>query len=349
MLLFKRFLCVFTKHDFMIKIIKLFIFFTFLHCNLLAITQNIKTIHIDAANARPLNLSDIAEKVTPIVLEESKGGIHNILLTGEYLFISSLNSVIQYDLSGKFIRTINCGGYVADNVTSDTVKKELYIPVGDKIKCYDYAGNFKKEYSLKNSSLFSLYHKGFLWVQSHKIMDYAINSINLSTGKISELPFEKKGEPFKAENGSMAFISAACRLSLYNDEVIASFAFDNTLYKIQQDKLIPFVQWNISPPAQSYSDRNPLHASGFIGDYLFINYRRDDNLYFYLENMKTGKKFNVSNLVDDVFHTTGDCRISSMEQKGCFYFIKEKSEIKGNSIGNIPLKNGPVVFIVKIK
>ena len=315
--------------------------------------QNIKTIHIDADNARSLNLSEIAENVTPFILERSLGGIQNIFLTNEYLFIASVNSVVQCDLSGKFIREIDCGVLITHNVTGDILKRELYVPVKDKIKCYDFFGNYKREYSLSTSSLYCLYHKGNLWVQSYQSPPdrssiNMINKISLSTGEIIILPFEVKYDPVQIEKGLLLGIGAICNLSLYNDEAVVSFDRENTLYTIQQDKVTPFVHWSISPPAQS-NDIFPMSAHGFIGEYLFINYRRSGLYYIYLENLKTGKKHNVNNLVDNIFQTNGNCNIKSMSQEGYFYFQKERRDIKGNSIGNIPLKNGPVLFIVKIK
>ena len=331
-----------------------YLFFCFLlQYSLLSFGQNIKMISIEVGNARPMNLSEIAKEVVPIVLEEPSGGIQNVLLTDEYLFVATAGYyIVQYDLSGKFIRAINCGGAILNNVASDITKKELYVPVHDKIKCFDYSGNLKKEYSLKTDAIHCFYHKDILWVpsiafQPDNSVDYKINRIDLLTGKVTTLPFEKKDCP-KTEDGRMIPISAASRLTLYNDEVIASFEFDSVIYKIQHNKVIPFIQWNISPRAQSNADRSP-RASGFIGYYLFIHYRRNHQFYTFFENMKTGKKNNASEVIDDIFHTSGDCRILPLNKTGCFCFIKDKSEMKGNSIRNIPLKNGPVVFIVKTK
>ena len=120
------------------------------------------------------------------------------------------------------------------------------------------------------------------------------------------------------------------------------------MYKIQQDKVLPYVQWNINPPAEKTDILN-IKANGFIGDYLFVHYRRNDMHYIYLENMKTGKKYNVSNIVDDIYHTSGACEIHSMNQKGSFFFIKDRSDIKGNNVENVPVKNGPVLFMIKTK
>ena len=189
-------------------------------------------------------------------------------------------------------------------------------------------------------------------MQSHQFLPdrssiNLINKINLSTGEITTLPFEVKYEQIKLESGSLVGMGAIGLLSLYNDEVVVSLNRDNSLYKIQKDKVTPFIRWNISTPANSYDF--PLSAHGYSGNYLFINYRRNNIFFTYMENTKTGKTYNISNLTDDVYQTNGNCLIKSMQQEGYFYFRKESSEIKGNSVGSIPLKNGPVIFIVKSK
>jgi hypothetical protein len=334
--------------------------------------QNTETIFVDARNARPLNLSEIAEKVIPIPLGGGEVAIQNqnVLLTSEYLFVASIRHIIQYDSSGNVIRLINCEGYITDNITSDMDEKKLYVPVGNKIKCYDYLGQLVKEYSLESTSTHCLYHNGVLWVQSYNSLPdggmlHTINKINLATGEITALPYQKKIDPVKYGDGWITSASF-CRLTLYNNEVVVSFEHDNEVYKIWQEKIVPLgkdiehlykfqqdkvtslVKWDITPSPQ-LNDMYTMAGNGFVSDYLFINYRRDNQFYLYLESMKTGKKYNVSQINDDIFHTSGHCNIHSMAQNGCFVFIKENNEIKGDSIENIPLKSGPIVFIVKPK
>ena len=326
------------------RIVKYSIILHLLLHSLLVYAQQLRTITIDAEKARPLNLSEFAEHVTPIVLETSVTIMNgNVLLTNEYLFATSISSIVQYDLTGKFVRTIDCGGFVTDNATGDTIKKELYVPVGNIIKCFDYSGKLKKEFQFKNRILHILFHDGILWVQSyHKQSDnkyiYAIDKINLSTGEIFPLSFSLEYSH-----------SGIGRLTLYNNDVVISFGYVNNLYQIHRDVVIPVVQWNINPPAKSAKDLTTLRTNGFTGNYLFINYRRDDTFYTYLENMKTGEKYNTDNIVDDVFNTDNSCRISPLTQHGYFFFSKSNNDIKGNSVGNKPLKNGPVIFIVKTK
>ena len=188
------------KND--IMMVKYFFCFLFLQPTLFIYGQQIRTISIDAANARPMNLSEIAEKIAPISLEIRSMIMNgNILLTNEYLFTASPSSIVQFDLTGRFIRTIDCGGYIK-NVTCDTINKELYVPVGDIIKCYDYSGKLKKEFSLNNAIAGCFYHKDNLWVQSDnsqtdKSHIYTIGKVNLSTGEVMKLPFEIKKSLYK--------------------------------------------------------------------------------------------------------------------------------------------------------
>ena len=307
--------------------------------------QNVKTIHIDIGNARPTNLSEIAENVIPVVLERKVSVQNgNIFLTNDFLFLTSMTSIAQYDRTGKFIRSINCEDYITDNVTGDTIKRELYVPVGNVIKCYDYSGMLKKTYQLKNRILHILYFKDYLWVQTYtKQSDdkytYSILKINLASGEIYPLDFSLD-----------CHSSGISRITLYKDELVVSYAYDNTLYKIQHDRVIPMVKWIINPLSDSMRDLTTMRANGYNGDYLFINYRRGDDLYAYMENMNTGATFNTSNIVDNVFNTNNDCRMYPTNQDGYFFFSKNNDDIKGNRIGNIPLKNGGgVLFIVKTK
>ena len=329
----------------MAKII--FYCFLFLHYTLFVFGQPLRTITIDAEKARPLNLSVIAEKVTPIVLETSTSIVNgNILVTSEYLFITSPTSIVQYDLTGKYIRTIDCGDYINFNVTSDTIKKELYVPVGNTIKCYDYSGKLKKEYQLKNEMLYILYFNGYLWIQSYHYDQsenkniYSISKINLSTGEIIPLSFTLEKNTMSSDFG---------RILPYNGDLIVSLGFDKALYKIQQDKVVPVVKWNINPASQLPKDEVILSTNGLTGNYMYINYRRDDQFFIYIENLKNGSLFNVSDLVDDVYRTSGKCKLYPLPQEGYFFYAKDQYDIKGNSIGNQPLKKGPVIFIIKTK
>lgn len=77
---------------------RLFIFFFLLLQTQLAFAQSVKTISIDAADARTVDLSEIAETLTSIVLEKLQGMLRSFFLTDEYLFVATDHTIEQYDL-----------------------------------------------------------------------------------------------------------------------------------------------------------------------------------------------------------------------------------------------------------
>jgi hypothetical protein len=139
-----------------------------------------KKINIDANDTKMLNLSEIAEEVVLIPLEAKISGIQYVLLSREYLFVALMGSIVQYDSSGKFIRNISCDGYVY-NISADTLKKELYVTVRDKLQCYDFSGKLKRTYTLANPTTSSIFfHQGNVWILSYQFQPDRSTNYRLS-------------------------------------------------------------------------------------------------------------------------------------------------------------------------
>jgi len=296
--------------------------------------QKEKKISIDTTNATHLKLSEIADPVLAIPLEEPDMILDGIQVA-EYIFVASLQSVYQYDLSGKLIRKIPCNGYVSD-ISSDTIKKELYVPVEKEIQCYDYSGKLKRRYRIKDICLNSLYYDNKLWLQSCRFENDSayrtVSWIDLSTGKETVLP---------AGFNDDSNISSEATLTVYNKNVTVSFAYSDILYQIRGDNVLPIVSWDIKPVARTLYEKGITRWKGFIGDYLCINYNRNEPLdrigsnnqyYLYMENMKNGKIHHVKykydyatlseGIIDDLFHT-GYCEIRKpLDKQGYFFFTK---------------------------
>ena len=296
--------------------------------------EGVKDIFIDAEEAQPLHLSEIAEKVTSITLQGNPRGIQYVLMTKNYLFFATARTVLQYDLSGRFIRRIDIGGWVTGYLAADADEKTLFVPVGNKIKSFDFLGNLKTEYSLQdnNFSLACLYHNGTLWIlsgafQEDRSIVYSISRIKLSTNEKTVLPFEKIDEPFFNSAGSLINTSAHCLFTLHNGEIIVSLASANFLYRIRQDEVTPLVQWDITPASTAIAERRP-RASGFSGHYLFINYRRGQNFFIFLKNLYTGQQYNANDVVDDIFHTGANTTLRPLSgREGYFYFFRDVGEL----------------------
>jgi hypothetical protein len=346
--------------------------------------QQAKEIYIDTKDAQSsFKLSEIAEEVTPVPLEIETGMIQNIFLAPECFIIVSHNSVVQFDLSGKFIRAIDCGGFIGNGIAYDAIKKELYVPIKKEIKRYDASGRLKKTYKLENNIINCSFSDNNLWIQSYEFTEdrttyYYLSRLNLLTGKESAvqlssgnkeiettLPFKSRSEPYTIKDsvsiGASVGVSSTGYFSTYNQTAVSSLAVDSILYQIQEQKATPLIRLHITPPVQSQWDISPITTKGFIGKYLFVNYLRNNQFYLYVQDMKSEKSYHVimkmmpntvkrtSGIEDDIFHT-GYCTISCpLDRDGYFYFIHNPDEVKEKTEGKIAVKEGPVIFIVKTK
>ncbi|MDR2120442.1 MAG: 6-bladed beta-propeller [Tannerella sp.] len=321
-----------------------------------------RTVRINASETTAVKLSEIARDAVPIAMEKLPSGVQNVFIAGEYVFLQSISSVLQYDLTGKFIRNIPCKGY-ARGISGDTVKREIYVPAGvteddNKIYCYDYSGKLKRTYRLKGLATGCLFDKGMLWIlyarfHDDKTTGLYMSGIDLQTGSDTGILYERRYGPDLYNGGLRCPASSSGQLTLHNQTVIASFGYDSVIYRINEQKTVPFVAREISIPAKTLVETRSLYAHGCIGKYLFVNYRRGEQFYVYLEDMKSKKGYNTKYeeaIADDIFHTGYLKTVHPVNgREGYFYIFKERGEIAANTVGNIPLKDGPVLFIVKTK
>lgn len=327
--------------------------------------QQVREFHVDAAKTTSLKLSDIAEKVIPIPLNKDVPGIQMLFETDEYLFLASLREVWQYDISGKYIRTISCGGGFVYGVAGDLVKKELYIPVrsmngnGCEVWCYDFAGRLKKKITLKNSGVVScLYHKNLLWILSEKLVDKKMRGyysyVDITTGKETFVAhsFEKPSKilPSGMNANSIGFFGS---LSVSDNRLFANWN-DNIIWNIQKDRVVPVFKLVV---AQEYKEQMLGFYKGVLGNYLYFNYNVDDDeSYLYLRHLLTGKTFYVKyaggyggdakGAIDDIYDSGFFSMKRTLNREGYFWFIKE---MRGKSLGKTPVKGNQVIFIVKTK
>jgi hypothetical protein len=271
---------------------KYLLFFLLINCSLLYGQHRVISIDPKNTKVEPLNLSEIAESLTPIALEKPCYGTQNIFLTSEYLFTAGISSVCQYDVSGKYIRTIKPGGFILNNVSADTVNKVLYVPLKNELKSYDFAGNLLKTFKLESFTLNCFYHKGKVWLQSCELqedltVDYKLSYLDVSTGENIFIPVKiQDKDKLKYE----AIIMPSGYFSLYKNTLVTSFGLDSALYQIQENQLNPIIRWNIKLSGHALEYKSNSY-NGIIGKYLFIAYKREGQDYIYLENLKDNKKY----------------------------------------------------------
>jgi hypothetical protein len=318
--------------------------------------QRGRALHIHADNVATLKLSEIAEDVVPVPLNR-RVSIQNVFLTEGYIFVTSNLSVLQFDASGKYIRTINCGGHVT-NVTGDEAGSSIYILVGNEIKSYDFSGKQRRTYPLKHRSLSGFYHDGKIYVQSYdegndRVFHYKLSVLDPVSGREMFLPFEMKENPFVLPSGGSVNVSSLSLFSLYERMPVSSFATDSVMYQIREGKPVPLVRWQIEPGAQSFGDKGHICQKGFAGKYLFVHYCRAEQ-YLYVEDTKSGKSYNLrcnddrQEGIEDDWFNTGKCHVRILQGEGRFYFLKSSADVKENYAWNTS-KDATVLFIVKTK
>lgn len=338
-------------------------------CSSLLNAQEVRDIHIKE-RINSTKLSQIADEVIPIILNRRVGGIQFIYLTDRYIFICGTSSVIsQFDISGNFIRNIDCGDYIV-GMTGDTLKKEIYVAKsGKEIKCYDYSLHEKRTYKLENEPISVFCYKNNIWVQSYKVenekIDYKMSKVNLFTCKETLNSFDFSGHIIQnSKNGAVSLST----FSVYNNLLVFALSMDSVVYKVENERILPFIRWKIKSKEQScYVKQFVLSTKGIVGNYFYINYvmRNPSDVYsknehyFYLENLKTGSKYNINMRVNkedasiggiyDDFYQTGYINlIQSCNQAGSFYFVKGEDVVRKRT-SKIKTKGGSVIFVVKNK
>jgi hypothetical protein len=304
--------------------------------------QKNKDIHIDASRYKTFELSEITENMIPVSLEDSDitfDYIDNVLWTDEYLFISvhsvefnqkTPTRVLQYNSNGKFLREIGEQSSHTGTIMCDTDKKELYVLNKQDVFCYDFSGTLKQVIKLKDRVLF--YYKNNFWMQAwtpnkdigrHKISNY-----NLLTNETNDIFFDIKDNSALGD----AFIGRTPCFSTYNNMITIAFGLDYAIYRIQGQKLVPIIKYDITPEPKVQMDKYGYVFQGFIGKYLLLYYCRNWQKYLYIQDLKTGKTYNVKfeqdNGIKDDIMGTGFCDINPLNKEGYFYFIKKNNDEK---------------------
>jgi hypothetical protein len=282
----------------------------------------------------------------------------------KYLYICGIGSSIsRFDISGKFINAINVNGYIK-SIACDTSKNEIYVATGKKeIECYDYSLKKKKIYQVRYEPSGIFFYKNNLWMQSvvfdgENIPNHKISRLDMESGKEIFTPFNFKDYPLPEFKEKNVMVPSLCVFSIHNDEPIFAFYVDSIIYGIKNNKISSIIRWNILPTAQGINKINPVLATkGFIGRYLYINYylnlSEKISRYMYLEDTKTGKKYNIRengyyNVINDDIYNTGSFNINPWNKKESFYYIKEKNDVR-EATNKIKTSEGYVIFMVKTK
>lgn len=157
--------------------------------------QKENVLFVSTQRLTTLNLSNIADKSTVISLNKKPGQHQSIWFSGQYIYLAGItNNVHQYHLSGQYIRTFKCGGYIL-GITGDEAKHELYIPISKNekcvLECYDYSGKLLRQYPLEQNVCACTFFENKVWMQQYFMRDdtsyYKLSNIDCMSGDIEDL------------------------------------------------------------------------------------------------------------------------------------------------------------------
>jgi hypothetical protein len=331
-----------------------------------------RTININAKNIVSLSLSDIATVVHHIELEPAGFEyISEVIYADSYLFVSVYSMeneqrtptrILQYNLTGKLVKEIlkkdEARGNVWCDMLCDVSQKRLFVTFDKEMKCYDFSGKLLNTIPLTPSPAF--YYNQQFWiplvVPKKDIIHYFLSNYDLNTFVKNNIAADLKDMVIRSDNG--AFTSCHPVFSVYDNSVHVAFSgLDNTIYCVQGQKLNPVIQFATVPPSPASFksfDKYAYKFQGFIGNYLFIHYYINRQMYLYVEDLSNKRTYNVKitlyptdkeGMTDDIFGT-GVCDVTPLNVENYFYFVKKtnKATVKnGNPDENY------TIYIAKTK
>ena len=335
---------------------------------------NLLEIPIDIYQHNSLPLTEITEEITAIELEltdESMIGpvIQGIILLRNEVFIATLNQILVFNKTGKFIRSIGSQGqgpreytYI-HNLALDEKNQRLFISSANrKIISYDLNGNFLKEKLLPELFIddINYFNKELLLLANNTDSDsmgvysrsiiYQLNDDFqfVDSCTIRDLNFE--GSSTISLLGTQDFLLKGNKsFYLYYGDV---FLRDNLSEKVLRDTLYRFENTRLIPELklQFKNDRvgKFIHLTSIYRSsrYIFGTYFNSDERreYTFCYDTKTGKGYNTQGFSDDINQIEKQVHIRPFNlDTEMFYYLY--THIKPNDLE----EPNPTLYIGKLK
>jgi hypothetical protein len=174
---------------------------------------------------------------------------------------------------------------------------------------------------------------------------------------------EQKIHQFSDNDGIMAiwgeramYRTTPVKYSTFQNSLYISFGIDNLIHQLQGNRLVSAYRINITPNTTNVDDRYFSGFRGFVGHYLFVNYRINGKNGLYIYNTRTRQGHNIANdnsltnqgIRDNIYATGFITDIKRLNRDGYFYYIKNAGEMR-EMPRTASGASHPVVFIAKIK
>jgi len=311
------------------------------------------TIDINSAIEKPLLLSDIADNIEAIELEMTDSSLVNIRAivrihyTGEYIVVCERRSIMIFNKVGKFIRRISSVGQgpmeyiIAISLAVDIKNEHIYLLcISGKIICFDFEGNVLKR------SPAGCYNKGVTnyIIYANNNLLYLMNRLEISNGNNinmsslytidNNLFISDSLEILKIQSdhyGSVGFNNDyICNdrenTYLYYGDVTANPTVQDTLYKLKNNQLIPYLNLSFNNKGinvvgdKEVTILNLYKSSRYVFS-RFVNNILEKSYCFYYD-IKTGQCYKFNGVYSDDIHTKENVRIRPFDSNSnMFYYL----------------------------
>lgn len=297
----------------------IFLFFSFVNLNFCS-SQNTKyNLTIDASRKDTLKLSQIGTVKKIIPLEKTYSGqvldSNPVIIDGENIFLTfgyNPREIYNYDINGNLKNKIS----VDENLIKgslyfhcDTLNNILFLrgmSKTDTIYCLDYYGKILNKFKVPHRPPFYFYN-GMLWGTAKRAEDiYDIYSL-YSTNKNGETTLVWEMQNDITSFPDMKYGRLPPSFSSNNKALFFSMYLDQTIYKIENSKMKPYVKFEFINGQPDYYDYVAAKPQIINGSWIMIGYRLQYKWVTYFYNTKTKKSYNLAfkKFLDDVFNTDG--------------------------------------------
>jgi hypothetical protein len=266
-----------------------------------------------------LKLSQIGfvKRIIPLEETHSKQVLESnqVVIDGSDIFLTfgfSPGEIFNYDFNGNLKNKIS----VDENLLKgslyfdcDTLNNILFLRSmsdTDTIYCLNYNGKILNKFKVPHRPPFYFYNK-MLWGTVKRAEDnYDIYTL-YSTNKNGEsnLVWEMQNDITLFPDMKQGRLSPS--FSSNNKALFFSMLFDQTIYKIENSKMTPYVKFQFINGQPDYYDYVLGSQQIINGKWIINRYRIQQKKFSYIYNTKTNKSYNLANkkILDDVFNTDG--------------------------------------------
>jgi hypothetical protein len=328
-------------------------------------------------------LSDLAEKVTPILLETSEACLLaqqiQVRVDEDWLFVLSGQEIYLFNTDGVFLKQLVAKkdgpeGFIVNGFTLNTDKKELVIWTPQQVVYFfTYDGLLLRKQSLdddKQSLTIAYLHNAY-WVKSQTLReDNGAMIVDKWLLKYNSA-FEKTDSVYLLSyEGDHAFMSYD-----YSDEISIvgkkqyihapttkrDRIVRDTLYLLEDGALKPALQINYGhlsyqetghPMMIGYPiNLSPVQVSSrflFSSYHEFTNERRGYGLYIY-DKTREQDYWAKDGIEDDLYQTAHITRIESLDVSNESFYYYSNDENLTTFFPEREIDDNPVVFLVHLK